>query len=67
MLGRNTILFNLTRRQCVSKVAEVFDLPGKTTQITATIKLGLYTFVERGLSWDDRIPDDLKYGIVTSK
>ena len=58
--GRNTIPFNLTRRQCVSKVAEMFDLTGKITPITATMKLDLHTLVERGLSWDDRIPDDLK-------
>ena len=58
--GRDTIPFNLTRRQCVSKVAELFDLTGKITPITATMKLDLHTLVERGLSWDDRIPDDLK-------
>ena len=58
--GRNTILFNLTRRQCVSKVAEMFDLTGNITLITATMKLDLHTLIERGLSWDDRISDDLK-------
>ena len=58
--GRNTIPFNLTRRQCVSKVAEMFDLTGKITPITATMKFDLHTLVERGLSCDDRIPDDLK-------
>ena len=51
---------NPTRRQCVSKVAEMFDLIGKITPVTATMKLDLHTLVERGLSWDDRIPDDLK-------
>lgn len=49
---RNTILFNLTRRQCVSKVSEVFDLTGKITPITATMKPDLHTLVERGLSWN---------------
>ena len=58
--GRNTIPFNLTRRKCVSKVAEMFDLTGKITPITAKIKLDLHTLVERGLAWDDRIPDALK-------
>ena len=58
--GRNIIPFNLTRRQCVSKVAEMFYLTGKITPVTATMKLDLHTLVERGLSWDDRIPDDLK-------
>ena len=60
MQGRNTIPFYLTRRQCVSKVAEMFDLTGKITPITATMKLDLHTLVERGLTWDNRIPDDLK-------
>ena len=58
--GRNTIPFNLTRRQCVSKVAEMFDLTGKIPPITATVKFDLHTLVERGLSSNDRIPDDLK-------
>ena len=58
--GRHTIPFNLKRRQCVSKVAEIFDLTGNITPITATMKLDLHTLVERGLYWDDRIPDDLK-------
>ena len=58
--GRNTIPFNLTRRKCVSKVAEMFDLTGKITPITAKIKLDIHTLVERGLAWDDRIPDALK-------
>ena len=58
--GRNAIPFNLTRRQCVSKVAEIFDLLGKITPVTATMKLDLYILVEQGLSLDDRIPDHLK-------
>ena len=39
--GRNTIPFNLTRRQCVSKVAEEFDLKGKITPTTTTIKFDI--------------------------
>ena len=38
----------------------MFDLTEKITLITATMKLDLHTLVERGLSWDDRIPDRLK-------
>ena len=38
----------------------MFDSTGKITPITATMKLDLCTLVERGLSWDDRILDDLK-------
>ena len=60
MQGRNTIPFNLTRWQCVSKVTEVFDLTGKITPITATMKLDLHALVERGLSWNNRTPYDLK-------
>ena len=59
-IGRNTIPFHLTRRQCVSKVTEVFEITGKITPITATMKFDLHTLVERGLSWDNRTPDDLK-------
>ncbi|XP_066920339.1 uncharacterized protein [Clytia hemisphaerica] len=50
---------NLTRRQCVAKVAEVYDITGKITPITAGMKLDLHQLIERGLSWDDCIPDDL--------
>ena len=35
-------------------------LTGNITPITATMKLELHTLVERGLFWDDRIPDELK-------
>ena len=60
MQGRNSTIFNLTRRQCVSelqkciKVAEVFDLTGEITPFTATLKLDLHTatvqaVVQRGL------------------
>ena len=45
----NVFPFNLTRRQYLSKVTEVFDLKGKITQITATVKLNLCTLVESSL------------------
>ena len=49
-----------TRRQCLSKVAEIFDLTGMITPLTAAMKLDLRTLVERKLDWDDRITDDLR-------
>ena len=51
---------NLTRRQCLSKVSEVFDLTGLITPLTASMKLDLHTLVERKLNWDDVIPTDLR-------
>ena len=51
---------NLSRKQCLSKVAEIFDLTGMLTPITAAMKLDLHTLVQRKLQWDDIIPDDLK-------
>ena len=51
---------SLTRRQCVSKVAEVFDLTGMITPLTAAMKLDLHNLVLRNLDWDDKIPDDLR-------
>ena len=50
----------LTRRHCVSKVAEIFDLTGKITPITAGMKLDLHDLVQRKLDWDDVIPDNLR-------
>ena len=57
---QNIIPANITRRHCVSKVSEIFDLTGKITPITATMKLDLHTLVKRGLDWDDLLPDKLK-------
>ena len=55
-----TIPSKLTRRDCVSKVSEIFDLTGKTTPVTAAMKLDLHDLVLRGLDWDDVIPDNLR-------
>ena len=45
---RSIISFNLTRRQCVSKVAKVFELTGKMTPFTVKAKLDQPTLVEKG-------------------
>ena len=50
----------LTRRHCASKVAEVFDLAGRLTPITASLKMDLHELVIRHLDWDDQIPDSLQ-------
>ena len=60
-LGRNyQIPSEFTRRDCVSKVAEVFDILGKVTPLTSGMKLDLRELVTRKLDWDDKITDDLK-------
>ena len=56
----NQIPSKLTRRHCVSKVAEIFDLTGRITPITACMKLDLHELVQRNLDWDDKIPDTLR-------
>ena len=58
--NQNIIPQQLTRRHCVSKVVEIFDLTGKVTPITATMKVDLHSLVQRGLDWDDTLPDDLR-------
>jgi len=50
----------LTRRQCMSKVAEVFDIAGLVTPITATLKVDLHKLVLRRMEWDDALPDNLR-------
>ena len=50
----------LTRRHCVSKVAEIFDIVGRITPITAAVKLDLHQLVHRGLDRDDAIPENLR-------
>ena len=49
----------LTRRQCVGKVAEVFDLTGRITPITACMKLDLHELLLGNIDWDDQIPDNI--------
>jgi len=51
---------DLTRRQCMSKVAEVFDISGLITPITATMKVDLHNLVQRRMDWDDVLPDSLR-------
>ena len=48
-----------TQRHCASRLAEVFDLIGRFTPITAVIKLDLSELSLRGLDWDSIIPYDL--------
>ena len=56
----NKIPEKLTRRHCVAKVPEIFDISGKLTPITAAMKLDLHELVLRKLDWDDVIPDTLR-------
>ena len=48
----------LTRADCVGKVAEVFDLNGLLTPITAGWKVDLTMF--RKMDWEVTIPDELR-------
>lgn len=50
----------LTRRHCVSKVAEVFDLTGKMMPLVSSFQMDLHDLVRRKLDWDDIIPDELR-------
>ncbi|XP_066917099.1 uncharacterized protein [Clytia hemisphaerica] len=56
----NEVPAKLTRRQCVSKASEVFNLSGIITPITASLKLDLHDLVNRKLSWDDTLPENLR-------
>ena len=50
----------LTRRHCVSKIAEIFDLTGKIMPLVSSFKMDLHELVARKLDWDDVIPNDLR-------
>ena len=56
----NQVPDKLTRRHCVSRAGEIFDLVGLLTPITASLKLDLHELVTRKLDWDDQIPDELR-------
>ena len=47
---QNIIPSRLTRRNCVSKVAEIFDLTWKVTPITVEIKIDLHRLAKGGLA-----------------
>ena len=48
-----------TRRDCVGRVAEVFDLIGRFTPVIAGLKLDISDSSLRGLDWEDFVPEDL--------
>ena len=61
MQGKKGLLPDkFTCRNCAGKVAEIFDLLGKFTPITAGLKLDLSELLKRNLDWDDYVPDELK-------
>ena len=49
----NVIPSKLTCRHCASNVAEIFDLTGKVSPITASMKMDLQELVHHKLDWDD--------------
>ncbi|XP_066910448.1 uncharacterized protein [Clytia hemisphaerica] len=50
----------LTRRHCLSKVGEIFDITGKIVPLIAAMKIDLRELTDRQLSWDDAIPEELR-------
>ena len=60
MQHQNIKASKLAIRNCVSKVAEIFDLTGKMTPTTAALKMDLHKLVKTVLSLDDVISDDLR-------
>ena len=57
---QSTIPKDLTRRQCVAKVAELYDITGLITPIVATMKMDLHDLVNRKMDWDDVLPDNIR-------
>ena len=51
---------NLTMRDCVSLVAQVFDPTGRLTPIITGFKLDISQLHRSGLKWDDEIPENLR-------
>ena len=49
-----------TKKDCVGKVAEVFDLLGKATPIISGLKCDLRSLTQRKLDGDDKVPNDLQ-------
>ena len=51
---------NLTMRDCVSLVAQIFDPTGRLTPIIAGFKLDVSQLHRSGLKWEDEITDNLR-------
>ena len=50
----------LTKRDCVSRVAEVFDPSGRVAPILSGMKLDISDLHKHGIGWDDPIPNSMK-------
>ena len=51
---------NFTRKNCVSRVHEVFDPIGLLVPITCGFKLDVHELTIRKLEWDDVVPEELR-------
>ena len=40
------------------EMSKIFDLTGKISLVTVTMKLDLLTLVKRGTEWDDMLPNE---------
>ena len=53
------IPLNLKRKQCASRVGEIFDLTGRFAPLIAEFKLDLHVFCDLKVQWNEFIPDEL--------
>ena len=50
----------VTRRDCVSRAAQIFDPTGRLTPLTSGFKIDMNELCMRKLDWDDELPEDLR-------
>ena len=50
----------LTKRDCVSRTSEIFDIIGIIAPLTGGLKLDVSVLHQNRLDWDDPIPNELK-------
>ena len=58
--GKGKMPEKLTKRDCVSRVAEIFDPIGRVTPLTSGFKIDINELTLRNLSWDDAISENLR-------
>ena len=58
--GEGILPDTLTKRDCVSRVAELFDPLGRLVPLIASMKQDISLLHSSGLDWDDKIPDNLR-------
>ena len=60
VMDMDEFILVITKRNCVSRVYEIFDPRGLLAPLLCRFKIDLHELTTRKLDWDDKIPEDLR-------